>query len=52
MGYLFSKIGWITVLGLFISGIVVQFTGFLSGKIENAKFKKLLAVEQKTKILT
>lgn len=44
VGYLFHKIGWITLLGMFISGVVVQFTGFLSSKIENAKFNQLKAM--------
>lgn len=52
VGYLFSKLGWITFVGLGIGGVITQFIGVISKKIENANFKKLMATESKTKILT
>lgn len=52
VGYLFSKLGWITFVGLMIGGVIVQFIGVISNKIEDANFKKLRATESKTKILT
>jgi ABC-type bacteriocin/lantibiotic exporter with double-glycine peptidase domain len=52
VGYLFSKLGWITFVGLMIGGVIVQFIGVISKKIEDANFRKLRATESKTKILT
>lgn len=50
--YLFSRLGWITFVGLLIGGMVTQFISMISKKIEDSNFKKLRATESKTKILT
>lgn len=33
VGYLFSKLGWITFVGLMIGGMITQFIGLISKKI-------------------
>lgn len=50
--YLFTKLGWVTLVGLMIGGLITQFIGYLSKNIENANFNKLRVTELKTKILT
>ena len=50
--YLFSKIGWLTVIGLGLSGAIVQSTLYLTSKIEGAIFRNVAVKQEKVNILT